>query len=181
MYKLRELQRSDLDKINKWRNDPHLIACLGAPYRYINNDVDEAWYEKYLSSRSQSVRCAIVDDEKGDDILGLISLMDINYINRSAELHIMIGNSENRGRGVGTFAVKAIIAHAFNNMNLRRIEHGVLENNAAAIHVYEKVGFVREGLRRQSNYKKGKYVGMIMMGLLKEECSEEILKMSEVY
>ena len=79
------------------------------------------------------------------------------------------------------FAVKAIIAHAFNNMNLRRIELGVLENNAAAIHVYEKVGFVKEGLQRQSNYKNGKYVGMIMMGLLKDECSEEILKMSEVY
>ncbi|MBQ8311253.1 MAG: GNAT family N-acetyltransferase [Clostridia bacterium] len=169
MFKLRELQRSDLDKINKWRNDPHLIACLGAPYRYINGDVDEAWYEKYLNTRTQSVRCAIVDDEREENILGLISLMDINYVNRSAELHIMIGSSENRGRGIGTFAVHAMVTHAFDNMNLRRIELGVLETNHAAIHVYEKVGFVTEGVKRESNYKNGKYVSMIMMGLLKEE------------
>jgi len=167
VYRLRELERGDLEKINKWRNDPDLIACLGAPYRYINGDVDRAWYDKYLNSRSNSVRCAIVDD--GDEILGLISLMDIDAINRSATLHIMIGGEENRGKGVGTFAVQAIVEHAFMNLNLRRIELGVLETNHRAIHLYEKVGFVREGLKRQSNYKNGQYVGMIIMGLLREE------------
>lgn len=40
MYKLRELERIDLEYINKWRNDPNLIAFLGTPYRYINEDVD---------------------------------------------------------------------------------------------------------------------------------------------
>ena len=61
MYKLRELERGDLERINQWRNDPYLIACLGAPYRYINEDVDKAWYDKYLNTRNNSVRCAIVD------------------------------------------------------------------------------------------------------------------------
>jgi RimJ/RimL family protein N-acetyltransferase len=169
MYKLRELERKDIKSINKWRNDPHLIACLGAPYRFINEDVDSDWYDKYLNARSNSVRCAIVDSDREDEVLGLISLLNINYVNRCGELHIMIGNSENRGRGIGTFAVKAMIEHAFYNLNLRRIELGVLETNDAAIRLYEKTGFVREGLKRRSNYKNGEYVGMIMMGLLKEE------------
>lgn len=169
MYKLRELEREDLKKINSWRNDPHLIACLGAPYRYINEDVDREWYDKYLHTRNNSVRCAIVDEENENEVLGLISLLSINYINRSGELHIMIGGSENRGRGIGTFAVRAMVEHAFNNLNLRRIELGVLESNAPAIRLYEKTGFVREGVKRKSNYKNGEYVSLIMMGLLKEE------------
>lgn len=169
MYKLRELEREDLKKINRWRNDPNLIACLGAPYRYINEDVDLEWYDKYLHTRDNSVRCAIVDEQNENEVLGLISLLSINYINRSGELHIMIGNSENRGKGVGTFAVKAMIAHAFDNLNLCRIELGVLENNAAAIRLYEKTGFVHEGVKRKANYKNGEYISMIMMGLLKEE------------
>ncbi len=169
MYKLRELERDDIKRINKWRNDPNLIACLGAPYRFINEDVDSDWYDKYMSTRNNAVRCAIVDSEKEDEVLGLISLMDINYINRCGEIHIMIGNSENRSKGIGTFAVRAMIDHAFNNLNLRRIELGVLETNAAAIRLYEKTGFVREGVKRQSNYKNGSYVSMIMMGLLKKE------------
>ncbi len=169
MYKLRELERDDIKRINKWRNDPHLIACLGAPYRFINEDVDSSWYESYLHSRNNSVRCAIVDGEREDEVLGLISLMNINYINRSAELHIMIGSEANRGKGIGTFAVRAMLEHAFQNMNLRRIELGVLENNIPAIRLYEKTGFVKEGMKRQSNYKNGEYISLIIMGILKEE------------
>lgn len=169
MYKLRELEREDIKKINEWRCDPNLISCLGAPYRYINEEVDKEWYDKYMHSRGNSIRCAIVEEGNENDILGLISLMSINYINRSAELHIMIGNETNRGKGMGSFAVKAMIEHAFNDLNLRRIELGVLESNIIAIKLYEKVGFVHEGVKRKANYKNGEYVSMIIMGLLKEE------------
>lgn len=168
MYKLRELEREDIKRINRWRNDPDLIACLGAPYRFINEDVDSDWYDKYIHARSNSVRCVIVDTEK-DEVLGLISLLNINYINRCADLHIMIGGKENRGKGIGTFAVNAMIEHAFLDVNLRRIELSVLENNAPAIRLYEKCGFVREGLKRESNYKNGKYESMIIMSLLRKE------------
>ena len=169
MYKLRELEREDLKKINKWRNDPDLISCLGAPYRFINEDVDSEWYDKYLNTRGNYVRCAIVDEDKESEVLGLISLVDINYINRSGELHIMIGGSQNRGKGIGTFAVKAMLDHAFDNLNLRRVELGVLETNLPAIKLYEKTGFVKEGIKKESNYKNGRYVSMIMMAILKDD------------
>ena len=41
MYKLRELERKDLIIINSWRNDYELIEQLGAPFRYINLEVDQ--------------------------------------------------------------------------------------------------------------------------------------------
>lgn len=167
MYKLRELEKVDLEYINKWRNDPNLIAFLGAPYRYINEDVDREWYENYLHTRNNSVRCVIVGDE--DIVLGLISLMDINNINRTGVIHIMIGETDNRGRGIGTFAVTEMIKHAFYNLNLRRIELDVLENNLPAIRLYEKIGFVKEGVKRESNYKNGKYTNMILMALLRDD------------
>ena len=169
MYKLRELERDDLKRINKWRNDPNLIACLGAPYRYINEDVDGEWYTKYLHTRSDSVRCAIIDDENEKEVLGLVSLLSINYINRSGELHIMIGDSENRGKGLGTFAVRAMVQHAFNNLNLRRVELLVLEDNIRAQNLYKKVGFQVEGMKREAVYKDGVYKNMYMMSILKSE------------
>jgi UDP-4-amino-4,6-dideoxy-N-acetyl-beta-L-altrosamine N-acetyltransferase len=167
MYRLRELERKDIEIINRWRNDPALIECLGAPFRFINMDVDQRWYDQYMNARNSCVRCAVVDES--DEILGLVSLMSIDNVNRSAHLHIMIGGAENRGKGIGTFAVKALISHAFNNLNLRRIELGVLTTNAAAIRLYEKTGFVREGVKRQCVYKNGKYVDQIMMGLLRSD------------
>ena len=54
-------------------------------------------------------------------------------------------------------------------MNLNRIELGVLESNTRALKLYEKVEFNREGVKRQSIYKNGKFVDMIMMAILKEE------------
>lgn len=131
--------------------------------------------DKYLGSRNNSVRCVIYDTEHEEEILGLISLLNINYINRTAELHIMIGDSKNHGKGIGTFAVKHMLSHAFNNLNLRRIELGVLENNIPAIKLYEKIGFSKEGIKRESNYKNGKYISMVIMGVLKDECSDDIL------
>jgi RimJ/RimL family protein N-acetyltransferase len=169
MYKLREIKREDVLEINKWRNEVDLINYLGAPYRYINLDVDYNWYEDYMRNRSNNVRCAIVETKEVDCILGMVSLTNINYINQCAIFHIMIGNRNNRSKGIGYFATKEILNHAFNNMNLNRIELGVLEDNNHAIKLYEKVGFKQEGIKRKSTYKNGKFLNMIVMAILKDE------------
>lgn len=168
MYILRELSRKDLTIINKWRNDPELIALLGAPFRYINMNVDEKWFEGYMGNRGNAIRCAIVEEDK-DDILGLVSLVDINYINQSAVFHIMIGDKENQGKGIGTFAVQAMLEHAFFNMNLQRIELSVLESNERARNLYEKMGFSLEGVKRKAVYKAGEFKNMRIYSILKEE------------
>ena len=169
MYKLRELRKEDMSKINEWRNDKELINYLGAPFRYINLDVDYRWYDNYLQNRNVAVRCAIVETENDEDILGLVSLTNINFINQSAEFHIMIGKTDNRRKGIGYFATFEILYHAFNNMNLNRIELSVLGSNYPAIGLYEKIGFKHEGIKRKSTYKDDKFVDMIMMSILKEE------------
>ena len=168
MFHLREIERKDLQTINKWRNDPELIELLGAPFRYINLDVDIKWYEAYMSNRENAVRCAITEDDN-DAILGLVSLVSINYMNQSAEFHIMIGDTQNQCRGLGTFAVREMLSHAFNNLNLQRVELTVLEDNTRARHLYEKCGFVYEGRKRKAKYKNGKFVDMLIYSILKPE------------
>ena len=172
-YRLRELERKDLPTINNWRNDPEIINLLGAPFRFINLDVDEKWFESYMGNRGQAVRCAITTTDS-DDILGLVSLTSVDYMNQSAEFHIQIGNKENQGKGIGTFAVNAMLHHAFYNMNLQRIELGVVEGNEIAKHLYENCGFVFEGKKRQCRYKNGKFVNMLMYSILRSEYNENI-------
>lgn len=173
MFRLREIEEKDIPMINMWRNDPELIANLGAPFRYINVNVDRNWFAAYMNNRGTQVRCAIVDAEK-DDILGLISLVGIDHLNGCAELHIMIGAKENQGRGIGTFAVKEMLHHAFYNLNLHRIELTVIETNERAHRLYEKCGFIKEGTKRKSKYKNGVYVNMDVYSILKEEYSKNV-------
>lgn len=168
MYKLRELERKDLKEINSWRNNFEIVKYLGAPFRYINYEVDEKWFEDYMMSRKTNVRCAITKEDK-DEILGLISLTSIDFPNQSAELQIMIGDVKNHNKGIGTFAVKEMLYHAFNNLNLQRIELYVLCDNDRAIHLYEKCGFSYEGRKRKANYKNGQFVDLLMYSILKEE------------
>lgn len=169
MYQLRELERGDLPTITRWRNSPELIELLGAPFRYINPEVDQRWFDNYLANRNSCVRCAIVDTETPQKILGLVSLTNIDQLNQSAVLHIMIGESCARGKGAGSFAVKGMLEHAFNNMNLHRIELTVLCSNVKAQHVYEKCGFVREGTLRKAIYKSGAFVDVFLYGILRDE------------
>ncbi len=167
MFKLRELEKNDLEIINSWRNNPDLISFLVAPFRYIAPEVDEEWYENYLANRNTCVRCAIVNENA--ELLGLISLLNIDNINRSASLGIMIGSEKNCGAGAGTFAIKEMLNHAFINLNLNRVDLTVLATNARAIHVYEKCGFVLEGTKRSCVYKNGKYIDLHMYSILKNE------------
>ena len=165
MYKLRELEQKDLKVINNWRNNKELIDCLGAPFRFINLEVDEKWFQNYMDNRSSMVRCSIVDET--DMILGLVSLTNINALNQTAVLHIMIGDSGNQNQGIGSFAVGEMIRHAFNDLNLRRIELSVLADNTRAQHVYEKHGFVYEGTKRAAVYKNGSFVDLKMYAIIK--------------
>lgn len=172
MFRLREIEKRDIEVINRWRNDPELIASLGAPYRYINSIVDEKWFDSYMNNRNTQVRCSIVDEN--DAIIGLVSLVDIDHMNQSCVFHIMIGSGENQGKGAGTYATKEMLNHAFNNLNIHRVELNVLADNMRAIHLYEKVGFIKEGTRRQCDFKNGKFVDMLMYSVLREEYLEKI-------
>lgn len=158
MLNLRELNENDLSTINTWRNDKHLVDNLGAPFRFIGSEDDKRWHENYMNNRNVVVRCAIVDEF--NKILGLVSLTSIDQLNQFAEFHIMIGSSENQGRGIGTFAVNEMLKHAFYNLNLQKVELTVLENNERAKHLDEKCGFKFEGVKRRLNYKNGTFVNV---------------------
>lgn len=172
MYALRELERKDMAAVNAWRRDPELIAQLGAPYRYIGPEVDERWFDAYQQNRRSTVRCAIVDRDAPEEILGMITLADIDWVHRNCELHIMIGPAAARGRGAGTFAFSAMLRHAFLDLGLERVQVTVLEDNAASLAVCRKSGFRDEGVLRNAAYKNGVWKNVIVMGVLREEWDE---------
>ncbi len=167
-YRIRELQKSDLPSINKWRNDPELLSFLGNNFLYISEDVDNAWFENYLQNREKSKRYAILDADN-DHLVGTVQLTNIHSINHSAEFSITIGEKKYWNKGAGQVASKEIIRHGFEDLNLHRIYLTVLSNNQRAIHIYFKLGFVQEGVLRKAMYKNGGYEDLVMMSLLKDE------------
>ncbi len=70
-----------------------------------------------------------------------------------------------QGQGVGTKLFESMELWARKN-NIHRIELEVMEHNAHAIELYEKLGFVREGIKRDAICIDGKFINNIVMAKL---------------
>lgn len=164
---IREIELRDIKTINSWRNNQHEVKFLCTNFRFINEEIDQNWYKNYLENRFENIRLAICSNK--DKMIGLLYILNIDYINRHAELSIWIGNSIDRGKGYGEFGCKAALNHAFNNINLNKIYLKVLETNKAAISLYKKLGFKIDGISRESLFKNGSYHNVLEMSILKSE------------
>ena len=70
-----------------------------------------------------------------------------------------------RGKGIGLALMRATLERAKAG-GLTRVELTVREDNLRAKALYEKVGFVVEGVKRKAARHDGKYYDLILMGLL---------------
>lgn len=168
---LRELDRKDIPALNAWRNDVEVAAGLGAGFAFIGPEVDNAWFDAYLKSRDRNVRLAILDDD--GVLVGCVYLLGISWVHRSAEFAIMLGVKERWGRGIGTFATRAALRHAFHDLQLHRVWLHVLRENPRARRLYERAGFRHEGTLRESTFKNGRYADVDVMAVLRSEYSAE--------
>jgi putative acetyltransferase len=70
-------------------------------------------------------------------------------------------------RGIGSALLLAMIDLADNWLDLRRLELTVFTDNAPAIALYERHGFVPEGALREYAFRDGSYVDALMMARLR--------------
>lgn len=104
--------------------------------------------------------------------IGNVYLTGINYINRTAESHILIGNKSYWGQGYAKEALLQILHFGFDEKGLNRIEAHINADNDASLRMHEKCGYVREGVLRQAIFKNGRFKDVIVMSILKEELIE---------
>lgn len=167
LVNLRAIERKDLDEIMKWVNDREVTKYLAAFLYPVSQEEEEKFLERAMSRNDTEKN--LVMETKERVYIGQISLHKIDWKNSNAELGIVIGNKEYWGKGYGTEAIKILLHHAFNQMNLYKIYLQVFEFNQRGIRCYEKCGFKKEGKLRKNYFYKAKYYDVILMGILKDE------------
>ena len=80
----------------------------------------------------------------------------------------MAVHDDYQNRGIGTELMKAALDMTDNWLNIRRVELDVYTDNLPAVHLYEKFGFVREGVRKRLAFREGEYVDAYHMARLRE-------------
>jgi UDP-4-amino-4,6-dideoxy-N-acetyl-beta-L-altrosamine N-acetyltransferase len=163
---LRALERSDAPVVLPWFNDPDILRFT-LRYRPMNVQAEERFIEQ-LSQSEHDVVLLVVRRED-DQPIGVTSFYQLNFKNRNSLWGITIGDKTCWGRGYGTEATALMMRYGFETLNLHRVTLQVFADNPRAIHIYEKLGFKKEGVMRQENYRDGRYGDTIVMGLLREE------------
>jgi RimJ/RimL family protein N-acetyltransferase len=74
-------------------------------------------------------------------------------------------NKEYRDKGLGTRVMQAALDWARSSGVVKRVQLEVFTNNERAIHLYEKLGFEHEGIRRKAYKKEGQWMDAMVMAL----------------
>jgi RimJ/RimL family protein N-acetyltransferase len=167
--RLRGAERSDLDKFVEWINDPEVTKGLTL-FLPMSSVDEEKWFEGAMQ-RPQEEKPLVIDRKDGTDwrLIGNSNFMDFDWVARSAEVGIMIGDKSIWDQGYGTEVMTLLLRHGFETLNLNRIYLRVYAENKRAIRTYEKVGFVHEGRMRQAVFKYGAYNDVLFMSVLRDE------------
>ncbi len=165
---LRPLQEEDADGAYPgWLNDAEVSAGNSHHvFPYTRSQALE--FIRSQSGRRDSLVLAVVERLNGVHI-GNISLQNLNFINRSGELAILLGEKKFWGQGLGFEASRLLVRHGFEALNLNRIELGTPASNIGMQKIAEKLGMKREGVKRAAFFKDGLFQDIWIFGLLADE------------
>lgn len=149
---LRKLKDKDCELMLEWMRDDDITSCFREPFEQYTKEKVLNFIKNSFNDNNQHF--AIVD--LNDNYLGTISLKNISYINKNAEYAIVM-RKQAQGKGLATEATNKILQYAFKDLKLHKIYLNVLEENKKAIRLYEKVGFIKEGISVDHIFKDGKY------------------------
>ena len=166
---LREYQSEDFSCIRQWVNDASVTRYLAARFWAPQTTVDtQEFLNRMLQSSHNGYNFVIADAADGRYI-GQLDMFRVDWRLRQGEIGMVIGSEADRGRGLGTEALRLLIQFAFQTLGLERIELEVHMGNAAALRCYQKAGFVLEGVKRHAYYSDGAFADLGMMSIRRED------------
>lgn len=164
---LREVRPSDVNEnYYRWMNNPTITDFLES--RFYPNSIEKL--KEYVEGKltdTNNIFLAIVLKENNRHI-GNIKLGPINWNHRFGDIGIIIGENDCQGKGLATEAIMLLSKHAFETLNLHKITAGAYDSNIGSVKAFQKAGFEVEGKRKGYFFSKGKYVDMIIMGLIND-------------
>ncbi|KIK69564.1 hypothetical protein GYMLUDRAFT_151062 [Collybiopsis luxurians FD-317 M1] len=162
--RLRAICKADFEKLTALQNDYRVQSMLTLDHVAPRGPK----YEETILKVSEELFYAIVETKEDKEFVGFAMLFNLEAKNRDARLGMALV-PEFWGRGYATEILRFVVDYAFRELALHRVTLNVFGNNAAAIRVYTKVGFVREGIERKKLWAHGAWHDVIWMAILDEE------------
>jgi RimJ/RimL family protein N-acetyltransferase len=147
--------------------DPEVARLTGSPPEDTpGEERTRAWYGS-RNTQDDRLDLAVVDRDSGACV-GEVVLNEWDPHNRSCNFRTLMV-SAGRDRGLGTEGIRLIVGYGFEQLHLHRISLEVYAHNPRARRVYEKVGFVAEGVLRQALRDGDDWIDSTVMSILAHE------------
>lgn len=157
---LRPILRSDLEKLNKWKNDEEIFMFLGGGFNPQSIDQQALWIDKIINIDDKNKRFII---EVDSEAIGLIGLYNIHNIYQNCEIGMYIGEKDFQGKGYAKDAYNLIEKYAFEYLNMRKIKLFVVDDNSKALKFWRKLGYKIVGTLEKERYIKGQFRDLVIM------------------
>lgn len=163
---LSPLNPDDAEVLAKWMNDMEITDWTHkSPKVFWLLECKER-LEK--SSKWNNFQFAIIK-KKWDELIWTTGLFDVNHINQTAELGIMIWEKNEHNKWYWTDAITTLLNFGFNTLNLYNIYLWAKSFNKNWIACYKKCGFKEIWTRHHCEYCNGERYDLIFMEVLKPD------------
>lgn len=177
LTRIRPMRPEEAALIHAWNTDPDVYTFWGSyDHRHLSLDeflADTAGDAHYFDGSAVAKgRCFSIEPLAGPHagaVVGMINTNEIELHHRNTEIDIVIGHPDYRERGYGTDAIREFLRFLFDTVGLHRVWLGTYEYNARARRVYEKLGFVQEGVMRDADLVEERWVNAVVYGILEDE------------
>lgn len=138
MLSFRSHSRNDIPSRVKWLNNFKAVEfALDNPNKKTDLAEQTKWFDGYEKNPKKIFFTILYDQIP----IGFMGLSDIDLSNKSANLFILIGEDDFRGKGLGKKSMEYLINFSFSELKLKQLDLEVSIKNTAAINLYTKLGF----------------------------------------
>jgi diamine N-acetyltransferase len=162
---LRAEEREDLKRLHELTRNLELVVLSDGHWQ----PEPLAQWEKQFDKRLEDQDKAHFVIEVDGTVIGGIGLHHRDRRAGSAQFGVGIYDPEYLGQGYGRDAIETLLGWAFQIQNYRRIWLETHALNERAVRSYRALGFVEEGRLREHAFYDGRYVDVLVMGLLRSE------------
>jgi RimJ/RimL family protein N-acetyltransferase len=168
---LRPVEITDASIIQGWHNDPELRRLARSGELPVTQQKEEADIE--AASDSQDEVYLMVVKKSDNKSIGFIRINGITSSTGDVWLRMIIGDKHAWGKQYAREALQNVLEWLFLERHIHRVTLETYATHRRAIRFFEKIGFQREGLRREAHFEGGSYHDIVCFGLLEHEFNKK--------
>lgn len=157
-----------LPDVMTWVNDREVMQYFAARQERIEEDEERRYLESLIASKTDRAFSVYESGHRtADAYVGQCSINQIYWPARNGRVFLVVRKAM-QGRGLGSAALRALVARAFGELDLHKLWLIVRRDNRSAQAMYLRAGFEFEGMLRDEYCVAGRYFDMVRMAIVRE-------------